>query len=200
MRNPCIHNWLLLARVGVEIVKVRHPQFNWRIGHRVLTVEVELPIAPLHCLKTIVDPDREPLPVGFFRLAKKEVRLVNAVDRPITWDFRPSDFGKCGKQVDPMDSFVADAPSGHLARPADHERHPDATFQRGEVLSSPRTCPPIPRLDKFTTVVAGENDNRVVTNTELVDGFKHLANIVIHLGKHVGPVPVASLPRESGVW
>jgi hypothetical protein len=38
------------------------------------------------------------------------------------------------------------------------------------------------------------------SSTNLAAMPLHLANVVIHLGKHVGPVPVASFPRESAVW
>ena len=46
------------------------------------------------------------------------------------------------------------------------------------------------------TVVRGKDDDRVVSNLESVDGIQYLSDTMVHLGQHVGEVPIASLSFE----
>ena len=129
----------------------------------------------------------------------EEIGLVDAVDRPVFRHFGAGEFRQRREQVDGVHDLVADASGRHLARPADHERHADAAFPGSEVLALPRSRPSIPVPDEFGPVVAGENHDGVVADAEPVHGIEHLADIVIHLGQHVGPVAVAGLAGECRI-
>src|SRR5580704_4899579 len=53
-----------------------------------------------------------------------------------------------------------------------------------------------PRLQLFRSVVAGEHDDRVVGNAELLKRIEHGAEIGIKLQEAVGPFALSGLPLE----
>src|SRR4029077_8955255 len=59
--------------------------------------------------------------------------------------------------------------------------------------------PAVPGPDEFGPVVAGKYHDGVVADAETVHGIEHLADIVIHLSQHVGPVAIAGLAGECRV-
>ena len=66
-------------------------------------------------------------------------------------------------------------------------------------MAAPRARPAVPRPNKFRSVVAYKDDNRVVADTQAIHGVKSQPDIVIHFGQHVGPVTVAGLSRKCRI-
>ena len=48
------------------------------------------------------------------------------------------------------------------------------SIERGEVLAAPRTGPAVPGADELGAVVAGKDDDRIVTDASPVHGIEHL--------------------------
>ena len=69
----------------------------------------------------------------------------------------------------------------------------------GERKALAMALPAFPISDEFGPVVAGEDDDGVLTDAQPIDGVEHLADVVIHLGQQVGPVSVAGLAGEGRV-
>lgn len=119
---------------------------------------------------------------------------------PIIGHFSAAELRQSGEHVHAMHDLVAHALRRDLAGPTDQERHANPSLQCGEVLPAPRPGPAIPRFEKFRAVVAGEDNDSVVTDAGPVHSVEHLADVAIHLREHVRPFTVAGFARESGIW
>src|ERR1017187_8537795 len=124
---------------------------------------------------------------------------MHAVYGPVVGHLGASELGEGREHIYTMHDLVANATSRNLPGPANDERDTNAALERGEIRTAPRACPAVPRFEEFRTVVAGEDDDGVVTNAEFVYGVEHLPDVIIHLGQHVCPVAVPGLTGESGI-
>ena len=127
--------------------------------------EVQLPVPPFGRSQLSFDIKQKAFAGGFFGFAHPPIELVDAIDRAIRWNHCTSGQRQSGEQIGHMHDLIALAACLHLARPAHDERHTQAAFHRGVVGARPRASSAAPRAAKLGAVVAGEDEERVVSNT-----------------------------------
>ena len=132
-------------------------------------------------------------------LPRKEINLIDAVDLAVIRYSRARNTSKCGVYVDNMNDLVRDTTRRNLSRPANNEGGAERRLHRREVGSAPWAGVSLPWIGTFRSVIAAEDDNRVVLDTGVVDGVEDLASAIVHLSEHVLPSPrYRSCQRSPG--
>ena len=128
--------------------------------------------------------------------SKKEIKLVDAVDRSVGRERGPGDSRQRRVQVHNMDDVVGDLGSSHVAGPAQQERNAQRAFHCGVVRARPGPGSAAPRPPEFRPVVAPEKHDGAIGDCQRLDFFQDLADTVIHFGHRVREVARARLAFE----
>ena len=110
---------------------------------------------------------------------------------------RARNTSECGVHVDDVNDLVRDTTGRDFSRPANNEGGAERRLHRREVGSAPGTSVTLPWIGTFGSVIAAEDDDRVVIDTGFMDGVEDLAGAIVHLGEGVGPVTVAGLANKA---
>ena len=102
-----------------------------------------------------------------------------------------------GRQhIDGHQRRVVGTPPRNMPRPAHHTRHPDTAFETGPLAFSERPgTTAVFAIAQPGAVVGGEDHQRVLLQTALLQGLEHLAHRPVDFFDNI---PIEPLPGTSG--
>ena len=164
-------------------------------------VDEELPVAVAHAegrrlvavLGSLDAGDPFPVqrsPAGRGGSAQPEGRTVFAVGHKVGRDFHAGQRGDGGQEIDAADDRVFfDASGGDFARPAHEAEGADAAFVHAALTGAERAGAAdagvggVTDAVVFGSVVAGEEDERIVGQPEFVEGIEQAADLGVQVGE-----------------
>ncbi|MNT52105.1 hypothetical protein D3C72_1891130 [compost metagenome] len=150
----------LLLGVARDVEEIGRLERALAFVHLGLPVEMQLPVAPLHCAQFVLDMEEKALAQGFL-FAEEKRHLIDAIDRPVLGNAGAARACQRGEEVGDVHDLVAHPTCGDLARPAHDARHAQAAFHGRVIGAAPGAGRAAVRGAELGAVVAREDEEGV---------------------------------------